>query len=83
MEMQILTFLITAKLILPCIIVGFVALGLGIPLLHRNSLSNIPFVGEELGSDEKRRAAYMSNGHEMYIEGLQKVGFMLLFMVTG
>lgn len=55
------------------VIVGFVALGLGLQLLHRNTLSDIPFVGEELGSDEKRRAAYMSNGHDMYINGLQKV----------
>jgi hypothetical protein len=77
MVMPILTSLATEKWILACVIAGFVALGRGIQLLYRNPLSGIPFVGEELGSDEKRRAAYISNGHEMYIDGMQRVGLRL------
>lgn len=79
MVIPILTLLATEKWVLACVITGFVALGLVIQLLYKNPLSDIPFVGEELGSDEKRRAAYISNGHEMYIDGLQRVGFTISY----
>lgn len=82
MEMLFLTSLSPENWGLACVIAGFVALGLGIQLLQRNPLSDIPFVGGELGSDEKRRAVYMSNGHEIYINGLQRVGSLIFEMAT-
>jgi len=41
--------------------------------VNGNPLANIPVVGEELGSDEKRRQAYLFKAKDVYIDGYKKV----------
>ncbi|KAL2267986.1 hypothetical protein VTJ83DRAFT_2832 [Remersonia thermophila] len=41
-------------------------------VLNRTSLAGIPLVGQELGSDEKRRQTYFVNASALYLEGYKK-----------
>jgi len=41
--------------------------------LTGNSLSHVPEIGSELGSNEKRRQAFLFNAKGLYQDGYQKV----------
>ena len=74
-DVQALSDAIGAKLplILPTLAALLAVLLLQNVLTHK-PLANIPVAGRALGSDEKRRQAYLSNAAGLYLEGYQKVG---------
>lgn len=45
-------------------------------LLSRDPLRHIPAIGLELGSDDKRRQAYLLNSRALYQQGYQKVSIV-------
>lgn len=42
-------------------------------ILSQGSLADIPIVGQELDSDEKRRQVYLAKARDLYLEGYKKV----------
>jgi hypothetical protein len=63
------------SLVLPIVVVLLVAL-LSRRAFSSDPLSHIPEVGRELGSDKKRRQAFLSNARGLYQDGYEKVGLM-------
>ncbi|KAI1389674.1 cytochrome P450 [Hypoxylon trugodes] len=41
-------------------------------LLRSSPIAKVPVIGSELGSDEKRRQAYLRNARQLYLDGYQK-----------
>ena len=72
--MDVLPQLISDKLplILPTV-AGLLAVVILQTLLARDPLASIPEIGKELGSDEKRRQAFLAKGKDLYRDGYQKV----------
>jgi hypothetical protein len=69
-----LATLIRDKLPLVVSTVAAILLAIGLQaLLARNPLSDIPQIGQELGSDEKRRQAYLQGAKNLYNDGYRKV----------
>ena len=60
------------QLIFPALILCIGAIVLQ-GLFKSNPLSHIPFVGTEIGGQDKRRTAYLTNAKNIYKDGYQKV----------
>ncbi|KAK0610723.1 cytochrome P450 [Bombardia bombarda] len=82
-NMQFLTALVADKLplIIPTITAFFAVILLQY-VLRRDPLSAIPVIAQELGSDEKRRQAYMSRGKQLYSDGYRKFKDGIFRIVT-
>ncbi|KAK3985449.1 putative cytochrome P450 E-class, group IV [Cladorrhinum sp. PSN332] len=68
-------------LLLPTVAV-LVAVFLAQALLKGNPLSTIPVVGEELGSDEKRRQEFLQKANQVYLDGYRKFKNGIFRVVT-
>ena len=55
---------------------GATLIGVGVArhLYRWHVLSSIPMIGEELGGQDKRKAAYATGAKQMYEDGYNKVG---------